>query len=110
MLKEYIKPELNEDSKVKAILEKYADKISYIMSKSNLSNEDFREFGNSILNKNFKRDLESDFVPNIEKGSYLHERNLGKLYDNELFRNLSSNEEKLRSIVKIINELINFKK
>ena len=107
MLKEYIKPELIEDSRVKAIVKKYADEISSIINKEEISYEDFIAFAKSILGEeDSKIDLESIPWTGIKEGSYIYERKLKTLYNGELSGNLSSYEERLERIIKVLCELI----
>lgn len=106
MLKEYIKPELIENSIVKATVKKYADEISSIISKEEISYEDFRAFAKNVLGeRDSKIDLESIPWIHIKEGSYIHERKLKTLYNEELSGKFSSYEEKLERIIKVLCEL-----
>ena len=102
MLKEYIKPELIEDSRVKLILQQHKDEILSIISQEEICYEDFRWFVKWIVGK----DTEIDFEKGIENGSYLFERELKQLYDDELFRNFSNKDERLRVLIKILWKLM----
>ena len=108
MLKEYIKPDLIEDSKVKSILAQYNDELLSIMNSEYMSYEDFRELVRSMSNKDLDNNSDNDFEftgPAVKKGTHIYERKLRILHDT-LFRNLISDEEKLGGIIKLVNELM----
>lgn len=108
MLKEYIKPDLIEDSKVKSILVQYNDELLHIMNKEYMTYEDFRDLVRGMSNKDLDNNTENDpefMITTVKKGSYIYERKLRILYDT-LFRNLISDEEKIDGILKLVNELM----
>ena len=108
MLKEYIKPDLIEDSKVKSILVQYNDELLHIMNKEYMTYEDFRDLVRGMSNKDLDNNIDKypEFMTTtVKKGSYIYERKLKLLYD-KLFRYLISDEEKLDGIIKLLNELM----
>lgn len=107
MLKEYIKPDLIEDSKVKSVLVQYNDELLCIMEKEYMSYEDFRDIVRGTSNKDLSNNTvnEPDFSSGVAKGAYIYERKLRLLYD-KLFWYLTSDEEKLDGITKLLNELL----
>ena len=109
MLKEYIKPELIENSKVKSILAQYNDELLNIINSEYMTYEDFRDLVRGMWNKDLDNYTENDYefssVATAQKGSYIYERRLRILYD-ILFRDLISDEEKTDGIIKLLNELM----
>ena len=108
MLKEYIKPELIENSNVKSILAQYNDELLGIMNCEYMTYEDFRDLVRGMSNKDLDNNTDKDpefLATTVKKGSYIYERKLKLLYD-RLFRYLISDEEKLDGIIKLLNELM----
>lgn len=109
MLKEYIKPELIENSKLKSILAQYNDELLSIINCEYMFYEDFRDLVRGMWNKDLDNNVEDDYefssVAAAQKGSYIYERRLRILYD-ALFRDLISDEEKTNGIIKLLNELL----
>ena len=105
MLKEYIKPELIEDSKVKSILSQYNDELLSIMNCEYMTYEDFRDLVRGMSKKDLDNNTDKDpefMTTTVKKGSYIYERKLKLLYDKLLI----SDEEKLDWIIKLVNELM----
>jgi len=50
MLREYLKPELSEDSKIKSMLENHADKIYNVINQEIITYEDFKKLVKAIFN------------------------------------------------------------
>ena len=101
MLKEYLKPELIEDSKIKMILEQHADKILNIINQDVITYEDFKRLVKNIFNN-------SESNPN--EGSFSYERELQKLYDEyRLFKRFVNNKERAQKVIKALWELCNKK-
>lgn len=97
MLKEYLKPELIEDSKIKSILEKYSDRIVKIINQDVITYEDFKRLVKVIFKKSEKLS---------EECPYAYERELQKLYDEyRLFRRFFNNKERAEKLVKALREL-----
>lgn len=108
MLKEYIKPELIKDSKVKSILAQYNNELLNIMNSEYMTYEEFRSLVRSMSNKDLDYNTENDpefASTTMKKGSYIYEWKLRILYDT-LFRYLISDEEKVDGIIKLVNELM----
>ena len=51
MLKEYLRPDLVEDSKIKLILEQHADKICNVINQEIMTYEDFKKLVMVIFDK-----------------------------------------------------------
>ena len=99
MLKEYIKPELNENPKIKIVLEQHADKILSIIKQEVITYDDFRKLVRSVF-----KDSES------KEGSFLYERELQQLYDEyRLFKRFVSNKERAQKVIEALLELSNNK-
>ena len=97
MLKEYIKPELNENPKIKVVLEQYSDKILSIINQEMISYEDFRKLVRSIF---------KDAGKFPKEGSFWYERELQQLYDDyRLFKRFVSNEERAQKVIEALLEL-----
>ena len=109
MLKEYIKPDLIEDSKVKSVLAQYNDELLHIMNKEYMTYEDFKELVRGMSNKDLSNNSEndSDFSSYVamQNGSYIYEWKLKILYD-KLYGYLINDEEKIDGIIKLLNELM----
>ena len=97
MLKEYIKPELNENPKIKILLEQHADKILRIINQEVIAYEDFRKLVRSVF-KNPEN--------NPKEGSFSYERELKQLYDEyRLFKRFISNKERAQKVIEALLEL-----
>jgi hypothetical protein len=51
MLREYLKPELSENSKIKSILEDHADKIFDVINQEIITYDDFKKLVKAIFDK-----------------------------------------------------------
>ena len=101
MLKEYMKPELNENPKIKILLEQHTDKILSIIKQEVITYEDFRKLVRSVF-KNSEKDL--------KEGLYMYERELQRLYDEyRLFKRFVSNKERAQKVIEALLELSNEK-
>ena len=101
MLKEYIKPELNENPRIKVVLGQHADKILNIIKQEVITYEDFRKLVRSVF-KNSEN--------NPKEGSFLYERELQQLYDEyRLFKRFVSNKERVQKVIEALLELTNKK-
>jgi hypothetical protein len=99
MLKEYIKPELNENPKIKIVLEQHADKILSIIKQEVITYDDFRKLVRSVF-----KDSES------KEGLFSYERELQQLYDEyRLFKRFVSNKERAQKVIEALLELSNNK-
>ena len=97
MLKEYLKPELIEDSKIKSILEKHSEKIVRIINQDVITYEDFKRLVNVIFKKSEKFS---------EECPYAYEMKLQELYDEyRLFKRFFNNKERAEKLVKALREL-----
>lgn len=97
MLKEYLKQELIEDSKIKAILEKHSDRIIRIINQDEITYEDFKRLVNVVFKKSEKFS---------EECPYAYKMKLQGLYDEyRLFRRFFSNKERAEKLVKALREL-----
>ncbi len=76
MLREYLKPELSEDSKIKSMLENHADKIYNVINQEIITYEDFKKLVKAIFNKH------SENRP--KQNSYTYEWKLQQTYDKYL--------------------------
>ena len=76
MLREYLKPELSENSKIKAMLENHADKIYNVINQEIITYEDFKKLVKAIFDKH------SENRP--KQGSYTYEWKLQQTYDKYL--------------------------
>ena len=97
MLKEYLKPELIEDSKIKSILEKHSERIVRIINQDVITYEDFKRLVNVVFKKseNFS-----------EECPYAYEKKMQELYDEyRLFRRFFNNKERADKLVKALREL-----
>ena len=97
MLKEYLKPELIEDSKIKSILEKHSERIVKIINQDVITYEDFKRLVKVIFKKSEKLS---------EECPYAYERELQNLYDEyRLFKRFFNNKERAEKLVKALREL-----
>ena len=102
MLREYLKPELSEDSKIKSMLENHADKIYNVINQEIITYEDFKKLVKAIFNKH------SENRP--KQNSYTYEWKLQQTYDKYLlFKKNWSKWEKSQKIVEAICDLISEK-
>ena len=102
MLREYLKPELSEDSKIKSMLENHADKIYNVINQEIITYEDFKKLVKAIFNNR------SEFRP--KQCSYTYEWKLQQTYDKYLlFKKKWSKGEKSQKIVEAICDLISEK-
>lgn len=102
MLKEYLRPDLVEDSKIKLILEQHADKIYNVINQEIMTYEDFKKLVMAIFDK------QSENWP--IQGSYTYEWKLQQTYDNYLlFKKCWDNDEKVKKVVEAICDLFSKK-
>jgi len=97
MLREYLKPELIEDQKLKPILEYHADRIIKIINQDVITYDDFKRLVKVIFKKseNFS-----------EECPYAYEIKLQELYDEyRLFKRFFNNKERAEKLVKALKEL-----
>ena len=101
MLKEYIKPELNENPKIKLILQQHSDKILRIINQEMIAYDDFRKLARSVF---------KDIGKDSKEGSFWYERELQQLYDEyRLFKRFVSNKERAQKVIEALLELSNNK-
>ena len=102
MLREYLKPELSEDSKIKSILEDHADKIFDVINQEIITYGDFKKLVKAIFDKHPEDRPKQD--------SYTYEWKLQQTYDKYLlFKKGWSKSEKTEKIVEAICDLISEK-
>ena len=102
MLREYLKPELSENSKIKSILEDHADKIFDVINQEIITYDDFKKLVKTIFDKQLKN--------RPKQGSYTYEWKLQQTYDKYLlFKKNWSKWEKSQKIVEAICDLISEK-
>ena len=102
MLKEYLKPELSEDSKIKSMLEDHADKIFDVINQEIITYDDFKKLIKAIFDKSPE--------DRPKQGSYTYEWKLQQTYDKYLlFKKGWSKGEKTQKIVEAICDLISEK-
>ena len=97
MLREYLKPELIEDPKIKTILEKHSERIVKIINQDVITYEDFKRLVKVVFKKSEKFSEECPMA---------YERELQKLYDEyRLFKRFFNNKERAEKLVKALREL-----
>ena len=102
MLREYLKPELNEKSVFKSTLEQYADKIFNVINQETITYEDFKKLIKTIFDKS------SEDRP--KQNSYTYDWKLQQTYDKYLlFKKRRDSGEKAQKLVEAMCELISEK-
>ena len=89
-----MRPELDENPKIKTILEQHADKILTIINQEIITYEDFKKLVKAIFENSEK---------NPKEGSYTYERKLQKLYDDyRLFKRFLNNKERAEQVIEAL--------
>jgi len=97
MLREYLKPELIKDPKIKSILERHSDRIVRIINQDEITYGDFKRLVNVIFKKSEKFSKECPFA---------YETKIQELYDEyRLFKRFFNNKERAEKLVKALREL-----
>ena len=84
------------------MLKQYNAEISKIMNLEDVTYDDFRWFVKRVLSKTSGQDFENV----LGNGSFIYERRLKELYDQELFKNFPDKRERFRRIIKILWEIL----
>ena len=101
MLREYLKPELIEDQKIKSILEKHSDRIVRIINQDVITYEDFKRLVKVVFKKSENLSKECPFA---------YEKKIQELYDEyRLFKRFFNNKERAEKLVNALKDLSNNK-